>query len=329
MDAPSPISNLTPLYEALHKDRSKARQRRTDGLVISIALTLAVLAGAAQMHWNNSQADADLQADASNLADKVHLASTQSSTMATASLMAAISFDVKQVLIGNISGDYGQVYTDFSTLLLAPGTQDVFVLNAKGNTLSELNQEGVSPLLGSEQGKEVFFQRAMQGQPVVYPATDASGQQRRLVFAAPVRIATATREPVTGVYVVQTSLDALDRVLAQRPEPVLVVSPQGVVFASNQPTWRMQILPGVAANPMPVPEAQFGKIALTSLPFTLDGDSMLWPGHRTRVASRTLGWDDSNGTWQLLLLEDNSLWTALVAPALVGAAVLRSCCAAC
>ncbi len=325
MDASSPISRLTPLTEALPKDRSKTRQRRTDGVAIALALVLAILAATAQMHWNSAQADADLQIDASNLADKVHLASTQSSTMATASLMAAISFDVKQVLIGNISGDYGQVYTDFSTLLLAPGTQDVFLLNATGTVLSELNLDGTSPLLGSEQGGQAFFQRARQGQSVLYPTTDASGQQRRLYFAAPVRIATAARTPVTGVYVVQTSVDALDMVLAQQAAPALVVSPQGVVFASNQSTWRMQMLPGVSVGPVAqtaLAEGQFGKNTLAPLPFRLDGERLFWPGHRTAVARRTLGWDNGDGVWQLLLLQDRSLWSALLAPGLVGTALL-------
>ena len=186
MDASSPVSSLTPVVEALHKDRSKLRQRRADGVAIAAALVLAALVAAAQWHWNHARADADLQAVANNLADKVHQASTQSSTMATATLVAAVSFDVKQVLIGNISGDYGQLYTDFSTLLLAPGTQDVFVLNGKGTVLSELNQDGASPLLGRELGGQPYFQLALRGQPVFYPTTDASGQQRRLVFAAPV-----------------------------------------------------------------------------------------------------------------------------------------------
>nr|WP_315244241.1 response regulator [uncultured Albidiferax sp.] len=324
MDAPSPVSSLTPVAEALHKDRSKLRQRRADGMAVAVALALAAVVAGAQLHWNSTRADAGLQAVANNLADKIHQASTQSSTMATATLMAAVSFDVKQVLIGNISGDYGQVYTDFSTLLLAPGTQDVFVLNAKGTVLSELNLDGASPLLGSEQGGQAYFRQALQGQPVLYPTTDASGQQRRLVFAAPVRTRAEPRHLASGVYVVQTSADILDMVLAQHAAPALVVSPQGVVFASNQPDWRMQTLPGVSPSPMPqgTAEGQFGKAVLAPLPFSLAGNSLHWPGHRTTVARRTLDWDSRGGPWQLLLLEDRSLWAGLLAPGLAGGAVL-------
>ncbi len=311
MDVPPPVSSLTPHTEALHKDRSKTRQQRADGLAIAVALALAGLAATAQMHWNTRQADADLQTEASNLADKVHQASTQSRTMAAATLMAAISFDVKQVLIGNISGDYGQVYTDFSTLLLAPGTQEVFLLNAKGTVLSALNQDGGSPRLGSEQGGQAYFQRALQGQPMLYPATDAAGQQRHLVFAAPVRIATAPRSGVNGVYVVQTSTQALDAVLSEHRSPVLLVSPQGLVFASNQPGWRMQML-----------AAAHSPAGASTLPFHLDGDRLDWPGHRTAVARRSLAWDSGDGPWQLLLLDERSLWNALLAPGLVGAGLL-------
>ena len=324
MDASSPVSSLTPVVEALHKDRSKLRQRRADGVAIAAALVLAALVAAAQWHWNHARADADLQAVANNLADKVHQASTQSSTMATATLVAAVSFDVKQVLIGNISGDYGQLYTDFSTLLLAPGTQDVFVLNGKGTVLSELNQDGASPLLGRELGGQPYFQLALRGQPVFYPTTDASGQQRRLVFAAPVRVSAEASKPPNGVYVVQTVADALDTALAHHSAPALVVSPQGVVFASNQPGWRLQMLPGVTASPAAQTGAdgQFGQAQLTPLPFRLEGNSLRWPGHRTTVARRTLEWDSQDGPWQLLLLEDRSLWAALLVPGLAGSAVL-------
>ncbi|WP_367848281.1 response regulator [Rhodoferax sp. WC2427] len=324
MDASPPVSSLTPVTEALYKGRSKVRQRRADSVAIAVAVALGAVVATAQWHWNSTRADADLQTDASNLADKIHQASTQSSTMATATLMAAVSFDVKQVLIGNISGDYGQVYTDFSTLLLAPGTQDVLVLNAKGSVLSELNLDGASPLLGSEQARQPYFQRALLGQPVLYPTTDASGQQRRLVYAAPVRTSTDASKPPSGVYVVQTSADTLDMVLAQRAAPALVVSPQGVVFASNQPGWRMQTLPGVIPSPLPraAADGQFGKAVLAPLPFSLDGSHMRWPDHRTTVAWRTLDWDNRDGPWQLLLLEDRNLWAALLAPALAGGAVL-------
>ncbi|BDT70011.1 sensor histidine kinase RcsC [Comamonadaceae bacterium OS-1] len=324
MDVSPPVSSLTPAAEALYKDRSKVRQRRADSVAIAVAVALAAVVAAAQWHWNRTRADADLQAEANNLADKIHQASTQSSTMATATLMAAVSFDVKQVLIGNISGDYGQVYTDFSTLLLAPGTQDVYVLNAKGTVLSELNQDGASPLLGRELAGQPYFRRALLGQPVLYPTTDTSGQQRRLVFAAPVRTSADVGMPPSGVYVVQTTADALDIVLAQRVAPALVVSPQGVVYASNQPDWRMQRLPGVSP-PAPAPtgaNGQFGKAVRAPLPFSLDGNSLRWEGHRTTVARRTLDWDNRDGSWQLLLLEDRSLWAALLAPGLAGSAAL-------
>ncbi|MEY2953404.1 MAG: hypothetical protein RLZZ401_1491, partial [Pseudomonadota bacterium] len=291
-----------------------------------LALVLAVGVVAVQLHLRATRADAVLQDEAFNQADKINQASVRSTAMATATLQAAISFDLKQVLVGNISGDYGQVYTDFSTLLAAPDTYSLLVLNRQGTVLSQLNHDGESPELGKNQAQQIFFQQAMRGQPVLFPAIDLADQQRYWYFAAPVRIGATAREPVAGVYAIQTGVGALDALLQQRKAPALVLSPQGVVFASNRAEWRLLQLQTDGKAPTPIPKGQFGMQFSSDnpppMPFTREGQRVHWDGRSYAVASAPLDWDRSDGPWQLLLLEDRSAWESLVAPALLGGGVL-------
>ena len=297
-----------------------------DVLAIAIALALGGAAVWMYAHWQSTQADDRLQRETAELAERVGRVSGQSNTMSLASLMATISFDVKQMLIGKIMGDYGQVFNDFTALLLDPALRGVLLLNADGDVVSQLNREGTVPDLGGSMRQRPIFTWPMKGQLVVYPATDAAGEQRSLFFAAPVRMSVQPATTAMGVYVIESDVRALDALLQQREEPVLVVSPRGVVFASNVPAWRLRVLPGAAPSATNSDDAQFGKsLATASLPLLavrLQDDTLEWDGRRYALGRSSLDWDGDAKGWQLLVLQRRDLFGRPLVPGAIGFAVM-------
>ena len=137
-----------------------------------------------------------------------------------------------------------------------------------------------------------------------------------LYFAAPVRHAGQTVYPALGVYVIKMGADAVDDMLRWDAGTAMLVSPDGVVFASNRSEWRMQLL--AFPNHEPSPERlhilkhdqQFGDLFTEGipprLPLRLDHQNtqLAYLGDtRYAIASQALRWPDAQGQWHVMLAQ--------------------------
>ena len=107
----------------------------------------------------------------------------------------------------------------------------VYVQDKAGTVVSCTKYEGGLTLTGHSYAFRPYFISAVQGSPMVYPAMGVTTGLRGLYFSTPIR---QEREGIVGVLVVKVSLDGIDAILAADPQPAFLISPDGVIFASNQ-----------------------------------------------------------------------------------------------
>jgi PAS domain S-box-containing protein len=174
-----------------------------------------------------------------------------------------------------------------------------------------------------------YVQLALQGTPNVYPAVGSNSNNRGIYLAAPLRIAMNTTSGLIGAVVIKVGAEKLDALLKSWTDGTAVLlSPQGVVFATNREDWLFHTTGKMSANRLADIQRtkQFGKVfdqpPPSSLPFTLDTPETSIDGVRYAVRSLPLEWNDPEGDWMLTFLERRepwwTQWSVLVLAGLVG-----------
>jgi PAS domain S-box-containing protein len=119
-----------------------------------------------------------------------------------------------------------------TTRALFPGSI-VYVMNSDGLVVACTPYAEGKSLTGNKYSFRPYFVQAMQGRTVMYPAVGVTTLERGIYVSAPILAAGA---PV-GVLVIKSSVAAIDRMLGGFSNPMALVSPEGVIFASNRPEW--------------------------------------------------------------------------------------------
>jgi len=189
------------------------------------------------------------------------------------------------------------------------GVEGVFIVGHDGIVKSSWDRDN-KPSTGWDVRFRPYFQIAMQGKTTVYAAISMARGERALYFAAPIHAQSKNSSPVVGVLVARATLGAVDAMLKKYADGALLLSPQGVVFASSRPDW-MGMIEGA-------PDAQrlqqirdlkqfgalFEKTAPLVLPLTSATGLHQLQHQKLAVASAKVDWRDPSGEWTLLLLED-------------------------
>ena len=166
----------------------------------------------------------------------------------------------------------------------------VYVLNHDGLVIS-CSTDGPS-LVGRNYGFRPYFQRALRGENVVYGALGVTTARRGFYFTAPI----GSLNSPQGVVVAKLDLHSIDQELAALPVPAALISPDGIVFSTNQKDWLFH-----ASRPLSsarraalLSSRQFARQPLPQLPVDLSSESVLLAdkGHTAlRIPLRTAtGW---------------------------------------
>ncbi|MGM0508673.1 MAG: diguanylate cyclase [Fusobacteriota bacterium] len=83
-----------------------------------------------------------------------------------------------------------------------------------------------------------YFKEAMKGKEYLYGAVGITSKERGFYFSVPVRKGSR----VIGVIVIKMDLDQLENVLYSESEKVMLLSPHGVIFASNENDLKFKVL---------------------------------------------------------------------------------------
>jgi two-component system, NtrC family, C4-dicarboxylate transport sensor histidine kinase DctB len=225
-----------------------------------------------------------------------------------------------------------------SALLEAVGhshqADGVFIVGQDGRIKSSWDISG-KPSTGLDVRFRPYYQMSVKGRDNVYAAVSLARGDRALYFASPVRSGPDRAAEGIGAVVARTGLSRVDALLQGKSDMALLLSPQGVVFATNHPEW-IGFLAGT-----PTPERltsiralkQFGtmfdRTEPSTLPFPVHGGILVLDGRRYAQAASLVQWNDPFGDWSLVLMEDLSRTVpareSLLAMAVTGALLLIIC----
>ena len=298
-------------------------------LIWGVLLLAGILGGLLGAAWVRDARELErierLQLDARKLGIELMSQTLHGSLMGATELLGRIDPEIKREVRGELAPNGPHVTRLLQAVMRSGDSDGGFVVGGDGIIRSSFG------LGKSSTGVDVrfrpYFQAAMTGKQTVYAAIGTTTGRRTLYFAAPVYQGEERGTPVSGVVVARGGIAPVDSLLASRSVTALLLSPQGVVFATNRPDWM-----GFMAD-KPTPDRlnelratkQFGKLfddkdpAL--LPIPLQPGRVLAAGGRHGIATQLVDWNDPLGEWRLALIEDLGAAVPVRGVAIVGLAI--------
>ncbi|MEO5347829.1 MAG: hypothetical protein H7834_15835, partial [Magnetococcus sp. YQC-9] len=221
-----------------------------------------------------------------------------------------IDKEVKREALNDLAPNGPSVVTLLENITRAHDADGTFIVGQDGFIKSSW---GVGkPLTGVDVKFRPYFHRALQGKQNVYAAIGTTTGLRTLYFATPIHAGDSVESPTIGVVVIRSGVKRLDTALNGSSDIALLLSPQGVVFASTRPEWigRMdgEVTPARIHEIRTV--KQFGTMFDTRdpepLPLSLEPGIVSLEGRHHAVGQTKVQWNDQRGAWTLVLIEDLS-----------------------
>lgn len=178
------------------------------------------------------------------------------------------------------------------------GADLVYVTDTQGTVVGCTPYGGGKTLTGKNYSFRPYFKKAMAGGEIVYPAVGVTTNKRGLYFSSPIYAeleSTARLEQPIGVQVCKVGLNQVDQYLAAHQGSAALVSPDGIVFATNKKEWLFRAAWPLAEDKRRalMEGRQFADHPLTPLPTSLDGKTVRLAGQPHSVISEPvslLGW---------------------------------------
>ncbi len=179
--------------------------------------------------------------------------------------------EIVNLALGNTPPDNTQALTILETARQVSEASIVYVMNPNGLVVGCSPMVSGETLTGDEYAFRPYFKAAIGGENLIYPALGLSTAERGIYFSVPIK-AFPGNQPI-GVLVYKASLAPIDALLRQFEDPVALLSPDGVVFASNQPGWLYHAAFPIEKTRLTelIASRQFADQPLPSLPFNLAG----------------------------------------------------------
>jgi len=204
--------------------------------------------------------------------------------------------EIVEVCTGRDRSDNDALLRVLNTARGALDVSFVFVMNPAGTVIGSSTSFEEASLTGKQYPFRPYFLQAIAGTPALYPAVGLTTMRKGFYFSAPVYAADQRQQPV-GVVVVKTrseSIDALFSALRGKFD-ALLLSPDGVVFASTHEDWNFRTAWPLSQNRLAEVKAsrQFGDHELQPLPFSLHETTAYPDGVRNTIVSQPLeieGW---------------------------------------
>lgn len=280
-----------------------------------MAVTGALLVGALAGLWGHSSRERERQ-DLLEDALQRHAVEAMSLTldgklMGAISLLGLIEPALKLEGQGTAPANGPEVQTLLGSVARTYRVQSLFVVDRSGTVTSSWDDSGKTST-GMQVGFRPYFKTAMHGSDNVYAAVSLSRDERTLYFSAPIFAGQLRSGTPVGAVVARTGMDRIDNLLAGTGRTALLLSPQGLVFASTRRDWQGQLAGPVTRERILEIRAlrqfgrQFDAHIPRSLPFAIGTGIAPVDGARSAMASLPISWNDPAGVWRLVLIEDLS-----------------------
>ncbi len=288
-------------------------------LSLLLITCLLILAGLfLQKAMNERQHTAALRQLTEKIRFDINTVSSHSTTMGAAILMGLISENAKKLLRHEILGDDPALNAELRSLLSKYEANIALLADESGEIVSYYNELNPSLKTTQKISFRPYWQLGIRGMHSVYPAVGTTDNGRGLYLAAPVHATTSASSDPIGVFVVRNNASQLDQTLADYPLPAMIVSADGVIFASNHPEWILKLSKPLSPSQQQSLQKnrQFGQLVASPenyqyLPFLLTGDRVSWNNRWYAVSASPLDWSDAQGEWKLVVLQDIHDWTPL------------------
>jgi len=183
----------------------------------------------------------------------------------------------------------------------------VFVMNDKGTVVlcTPYGLHNEKTLYGENFSSKQYFKEALKGHIAIYPEIRATFFERNLYFASPVISKSGVRE-VIGVIVIKIDPKFFDAYFEKKfLSPTFLLSPSGVVFASNRSDWIFKTVKTMSQEDKngSHKKSQLTEIInITNIPFY--EDSFEYYGTRYDVIRVSFpSFRDSIGNWEIVSVE--------------------------
>jgi len=282
-------------------------------VVIVAGILLTFLSFKLAEHVVDLEHEDTLRQTVATTARKLDSTTVDGPMMGAALLAATVDSDIKRAASGQVGDDNPAVMAHLDQFRSVFHVAEVFITDAHGRIVT-YSTDGTARGTGAQVGFRPYVKQALDGHANVYVAVGTNSAQPGVYFATPVSSAPTGGGPVLGVLVAKLSIAGIERLLAESGHPALLLSPQGVVFASNRPDWLFRVGGAVTAGRVGDIRAsrQLGHVFDTaepiSLPFDPSAERAMIDGHESSVAAARLNWNDPGGAWTLALIDDRSQW---------------------
>lgn len=257
------------------------------------------------------------------LASTLEGGTTNSQAMGAAILFGLENQEARQLVLGRLAPDTPTVLSALDSLRAQFIANSAFLINKQGIIVAYSDKEKTHGS-GLDLSAQSYVKLAMQGIANVYPAVSSINNSPGIFLAAPLRSAMSSASEPIGAIVIEVGYDKLNLLLKSWPNGIAVLlSPQGVIFASNRADWLFH-----TAGPHQLGDitnkGQFGNrvVPASTLPFTLNGEKVSFGGMSYAVRALPLEWNDPQGDWKLVLLDQRepwwTQWSVLSASSLAG-----------
>lgn len=191
-------------------------------------------------------------------------------------------------------------------------TADTYLMRLDGLTIAASNWDQASTFVGQNFSFRPYFQQAVRGHLGRYYALGTTSGERGYYFASSVR---GENGQIIGVMVIKIRITIQESGRAWQAAHFMVADPEGVVFMSSNPAWRLHSLQALSAEVLASLKQnhRYADTAITPLThLRLDPTATLQSvsdGHHQYLAQRT-GMESAG--WTLYILNDASSVTRSV-----------------
>ena len=300
------------------------RQAATLALILGAALAAGLSAAYFDRRWLEDRQLETLQVEARRKSIEITAITLGGNLMGAIKLMGLTDLSMPREARNSLYVPDAHIVADLRQVGLAFDADGVFVVGQDGVVRSSWDAND-KPSTGLDVAFRPYFKTTMTGKMNVYAAISMSQGRRALYFAAPIQ--EPSDRSTVGALVARTDLAKVDALLSRDFDRALLLSPQGVVFASSDPGWIGSL--DVRADAKRLADIrelkQFGNLFAQNDPkvlsFAVAPGRLSEGSRRYAVASTDVDWNDPAGDWTVVLMQDLSATAQTARSSAIGGGV--------
>lgn len=272
--------------------------------VVLVALIIAVLI----THFAGVFIISRGQTEFQNRINKIslHLAEDhrKANLMGAITAFAGIDPDIKATAQGQLPPDNQAVRAKMTYLFDKLALDNMIVMAPDGEVKAYMVKNVTTSITGKNFAWRPYFYGAIAGNPTMYAAFGSNSLERGFYISVPIPTtnnAADNSEPA-GVLVAKLGFEEIDKLVAQEKQPLMVLSPEEVVFASNRPDWLYKVLGGETELQRAKEEKRVNNAYKESPPLLiplLDNGKIKANKQKLQMFSANIDWPDPSGSWHV------------------------------